>query len=97
MLFHFMLNTCCGKSKTTYFFVENGQPPKLFSKMEDNLNFKENGRRSQFEGNWNTTQFFLKIQRQPHCFEKSKTTSICWQTEDNLYFVNSIVDYVKLA
>jgi hypothetical protein len=35
--------------------------------MEDNLNFKVNGRRPQFVGKW-------------------KTTSICWQLEDDLHF-----------
>jgi hypothetical protein len=36
-------------------------------KMEDDLNLKVNGRRTQFLGNW-------------------KTTSICWQLEDDLHF-----------
>ena len=56
--------------------------------MEDDLNFKNNGRRPQFLGKWKTTSILLKNGIQPQLktsetnlnfLGKWETTSILWQ------------------
>jgi hypothetical protein len=43
-------------------YLGNERQPTLFVKMEDNLNFKVNGRRPQFVGKWKATSFSWQIE-----------------------------------
>ena len=64
-----------------FLFLGNEREPQLFGKMEDDLNFKENGRRPQLSG---------KRKKKPQCLFKWKTILVlailAWQAQPQLVF-----------
>ena len=57
----------------------------IFLKIEDDLNFLENGRQPQFKGKWKTTSIFWQKEddiiffvtgRRPQCLYKWKPTTV---------------------
>ena len=54
--------------------------------MEDDLNFLENGSRPSSFGKMEDNLNFKVTGRRPQFVGKWKTTSICWQLEDDLHF-----------